>query len=62
MEKGIALEKHFRPIVELLKQIVSNTLSARNPMWNRVRMKHSFWEKKSQNPNKNDQTRRLTIL
>jgi len=27
-----------------------------------MRMKRFFWEKKNQNPNKNDQTRRLTIL
>jgi len=30
MEEDIALERHFKPIVELLKQIVENTISEKS--------------------------------
>jgi len=55
----IALEKHFKLIVELLKQIVENTV-VRNLMWNRMRM-FFLRKEKPKSKQKSNQTR-LIIL
>jgi len=62
MEKDIALERHFKSIIDPLKQIIKNIVeSSKDPII--IRLKHSFREKtRNHNLKENDRVLCMTIL
>jgi len=54
MEEDMRWKDTLSPSSNLWNRL-SKTLSAKNLIWNLIRMKRSFWEKKSQNPSEKDQ-------
>jgi len=60
MEEDIALERHFKPIVEPLKQIVENTVGEKSDVESGEN--ETFFLGEEESKPKQKQTHRLTIL